>query len=441
MSKKDTLIKGTFILTVTGFLSRIIGFFYRIYLSRTFGAEGVGLYQLVFPVFSLGFSLSAAGIEVALSRLTAQKLSLGKSAEAKQVLFTGIAVSFTISALLLLGIQTHAQWIAERLLLDDRCKNLLITLSYLFPFASIHSCICGYYLGQKQTKRIAFSQLIEQIVRVVSVYLLCSVFVKRLTPLPVEIMVVGLVLGEIAASFYCILTFPGTSYISQEQSRHCFRFFKRAKELLSLSVPLTANRVLLNLLQSVEAVSIPGSLLLYGMTHSEALSLYGILTGMAMPCIFFPSALTGSIATMLLPTIAEAQAQGDKQTLTKLMKKVSASVFSLGCFCTACFLLFGNLMGTLLFHNTTAGKLILILAWICPFMYTNTTWISMLNGLGKTSSSFLINTCGLCIRIGSVCFLIPIFGIIGYLWGLLASQILISLLSVTCLHRIYKQLH
>lgn len=441
MSKKDTLIKGTFILTITGFLSRFIGFFYRIFLSRTFGAEGVGLYQLVFPIFSLGFSLSAAGIEVALSRLTAQKLSLGKENEARQSLFTGLIVSLTFSTIIMFGIQSNALWLAEHVLRDARCSSLLIALSYIFPFASIHSCICGYYLGQKQTKRIAFSQLIEQSVRVISVYLICLFLLKQNTPLPVTITVIGLVLGEILSAFYCVVTFPkhGNTLPCMQKKRSHFLF--RTKELLSLSVPLTANRVLLNVLQSMEAISIPGCLVLFGLTNSEALSLYGILTGMAMPCIFFPSALTGSIATMLLPTIAEVQAQGDQKTLTTIVKKVSACVFSLGCLCTAIFLLFGNLMGSLLFHNSIAGKFILTLAWICPFMYTNTTWISILNGLGRTTSSFLISTCGLCLRIGSVFLLIPSFGIIGYLWGLLTSQILISLLAVSCLHRIYKQFH
>ena len=121
MSKKDTLIKGTFILTITGFLSRFIGFFYRIFLSRTFGEEGMGLYQLVFSVFSLGFSLSVAGIEVALSRLTAQKLSLKKNAEAKQCLFTALLISLTISTMLMLLIQKYSFEIAEYVLLDGRC--------------------------------------------------------------------------------------------------------------------------------------------------------------------------------------------------------------------------------------------------------------------------------------------------------------------------------
>lgn len=439
MSKKDTIIKGTFILTITGFLSRFIGFFYRIFLSRTFRAEGMGFYQLVFPIFALGFSLTSAGIEVALSRLVAQKCALGKQTEAKQSLFAGLLLSLSCSAIVMLLIQSNTRWIARYVLQDIRCAELLLPLSYIFPFASIHSCICGYYLGLKQTKRLAVSQLVEQTVRVLSVWFICACLIRNQKSLPVSIMVIGLVLGEIGAALYCVFTWNRTNSISGTKQNSKSHPFLRMRELLALSAPLTANRVLLNVLQSIEAVSIPASLLLYGLSGKEALSLYGILTGMAMPCIFFPSAITNSIATMLLPTIAEVQTQKDQQMLLHLIKRVSVCVFSLGCFCTAAFLIFGNCIGNLLFHSSAAGKFIITLAWICPFMYSNTTLISILNGLGKVSAAFLINTFGLCIRILSVYLLIPKFGILGYLWGLLGSQFLISVLALCTLKHYFSK--
>lgn len=435
MSKKDTIIKGTFILTLTGFLSRFIGFFYRIFLSHTFGEEGVGLYQLIFPVFALGFSFTTAGIEVALARMVAQKSSLHKHHEAKQALFVGLALSFALSLIVTISIQPSAVWIAEEILGDIRCANLLIIISYAFPFASIHSCISGYYLGLKQTKIPAVSQLIEQTIRVLFVYIISMVFIRQNHILPINIAVLGLVLGEIASSFHCILMFSRQHTDIGHTQYPVSQYLAQTKELVSLSIPLTASRVLLNVLQSIEAVSIPGCLILSGLNSSDALSIYGVLMGMAMPCILFPSAITSSISTMLLPTIAEVQTQNNFPKLTSLIRKVNTSVFLLGCFCTAGFLLTGNMMGRILFHSDTAGKFIITLAWICPFLYSNSTLFSILNGLGKTTSSLLINIVGLLIRIVSVFFFIPVFGIIGYLWGLLLSQLVITLLSIFTLKR------
>lgn len=438
MSKRDSIIKGTFILTLTGFLSRFIGFFYRIFLSHTFGEEGVGLYQLIFPIFALGFSFTTAGIEIALARVVAQKTSLHKHHEALQTLFIGLVISVSLSVLVTLSIQPGAVWIAEEILGDIRCANLLITLSYAFPFASVHSCISGYYLGLKQTKIPAMSQLIEQAVRVLSVYIVSMIFLKQNHALPVSVAVLGLVFGEIASSLHCVLTLSRQQMNIYKESFPLGKYWSQAKELVSLSLPLTASRVLLNILQSIEAVSIPGCLILFGLKSSDALSIYGVLMGMAMPCILFPSAITSSISTMLLPTIAEIQTKNDKQELSVLIKKVNTYVFLLGCFCTAGFLITGNMMGQILFHSETAGKFIIILAWICPFLYSNSTLFSILNGLGKTTSSLLINIAGLLIRIVSVFVLIPAFGIIGYLWGLLASQLVITLLSLWALRKHLK---
>lgn len=439
MSKRDTLIKGTFILTFTGFLSRFIGFFYRIFLSHTFGEEGIGLYQLIFPIFGLCYSFTTAGIEIALSRIIAQKISAKNYRGARQTLFIGTSISLSLSVLVTVFLQLNALWISEHFLRDVRCTNLLIAMSYAFPFSAIHSCICGYYLGIKQTKIPAVSQLIEQAIRVMSVYIICMLMLKHNLSLPVTVAVLGLVFGEIVSSFYCVFTFSRQNPPAQSSGFLLYNHLSQTRELLSLSIPLTANRVLLNILQSVEAVSIPGCLIFSGLSRTDSLSTYGVLTGMAMPCILFPSAITNSISTMLLPTVAEVQLENNRKNLIQIIKKVTFAVFLLGCICTAAFLILGNFMGNLLFHSTMAGKFIITLAWICPFLYTNSTLISILNGLGKATATFLINTVGLLVRIVSVFVLIPKFGIIGYLWGLLGSQCVISGLSLLLIGDVVKR--
>lgn len=435
MSKKNAIIKGTFVLTATGFLSRFIGSFYRIFLSHTFGEEGVGLYQLIFPVFALGFSLTTAGIEIAISRIVAQKHSLHRHAEARRTLFVGLTMSFCLSFCTMFFLQKHAFFIAKNFLHDTRCTNLLLAVSYAFPFSSIHSCICGYYLGLKRTRVPALSQLAEQISRVLFVYGVCYLMSKKHMAPSVSIAVFGLVCGEIISSLYCVFYFSrkkpsGKNTVSKMQGT-----LSAGIELFRLSAPLTANRILLNILQSIEAVSIPSCLILYGLTNSDALRTYGVLTGMALPCILFPSAITNSVSTMLLPTIAEIQTQNDKMHLITLVKKVTLYIFTLGFLCTIGFLMFGNFIGNILFHSTLAGKFILTLSWICPFLYTNNTLISTLNGLGKTTTTFFINTTGLLIRIAGIFILIPKFSIIGYLWGLLVSQCLVTFLSVVFLRK------
>ena len=434
MSKKQSIILGTVILTLTGFLSRFIGFFYRIFLSRVFGEESIGLYQLIFPVYALCISFSISGIETALSRTVARKQALGKPDEAREVLLSGLIAAFFLSLFCTLFLQKNALFIADRLLHDSRCKNMLIILSYAFPFCAIHSCICGYYYGLKETKIPAISQLIEQSTRILSVYIFFFLLLRKGHTVSISIAVSGLVIGELFSTAYAAQIFNCFPCTLTTITNLCKNFPRHLRELLSLSIPLTANRVLINLLQSIEAISIPMQLRRFQYSASESLRIYGVLNGMALPCILFPTAVTSSLSIMLMPAVAEIQAAQDSSSLLRIIKKVSRFCFSLGLFSCLCFLLFGHLLGNILFHSNSAGNFIVTLSWICPFLYVNSSFLSIINGLGKTGWTFLINTFGLSVRILSVFYIIPLFGIQGYLWGLLSSQLLVSLLCILLIY-------
>ncbi|MCI9217595.1 polysaccharide biosynthesis protein [Lachnospiraceae bacterium 42-17] len=438
MSRKHTLIKGTFILTATGFATRFMGFFYRIFLSHAFGEEGVGLYQLIFPIYALCFSFTAAGIETALSRCVARRLTCGQKKEARELLYTSIIFTVALSCIVTILLQYYAPLLSIQFLKDERCTELLVLLSYAFPFAAVHSCIVGYYLGAKETGVPAISQLIEQAVRILSVYLIYRFSLTQENETGVILAVAGLIFGEIASSFYCLFRIRRGSFLAPIKQVKPSAIFFHGKELLFLSCPLTANRVLLNVLQSVESISIPIRLEMFGMLRAEALSTYGVLTGMALPCILFPSAITNSVSTMLLPTVAEIQALNDKREMSSIIQKSVYYCIFLGSACCVFLLAFGDFIGVFLFHSPLAGKFITAMSWLCPFLYTNNTLISILNGIGKTYLSFAINSLSLGIRIASVFIFIPLYGIFGYLWGLLASQIFVFLF---CLGYMYRYIH
>ena len=430
MSTKHAILKGTFILTLTGFATRFIGFFYRVFLSHRFGEEGVGLYQLIFPVYALCFSLTTAGIQTAISRSVAHKVSLGRSQQAKELLYAGLGISIALSFVVTYFLQQNAAFIALHMLSEPRTEPLVIAVSYGLPFAAIHSCIIGYHYGLKQTKIPAIAQMIEQVIRVTAVYIIYMIAVHRSFEISISIAVYGLVIGEFASAFICIRSLHTSGSVRRKGFFALASYTKHLKEISTQSVPLTANRVLINLLHSIEAISIPGRLQAHGASVSSSLSTYGVLTGMALPLILFPSAITNSVSIMLLPTVAEVQAAKDKQEMKRLVKKVTLYCFALGWACTIVFLVFGTWMGRILFNSEATGRFIVTMAWICPFLYTNTTLISIINGLGKATTSFIINSIGLALRIGSVFFLIPMFGIAGYLWGLLASQLVVSALCL-----------
>lgn len=433
MLAKHKLFQGAAVLTVAGLVTRFMGFFFRIFLSHAFGEESVGLYQLIFPVYTLCLAISTAGLQTAVSRMTAEKVSRGKTEEAGNVLRIALCLTLILSFAEVLLIQQNADFIAETFLGDPRCAEMLVIISYALPCAAIHSCICGYSFGIQQTKLPALSQLIEQTSRILFVVLLFT-FMQNTGHTPsIRLAATGIVAGEFASAMFSARMLSMQKPFGRMSSLSALS--GSIRELFSLSAPLTANRAAVTLLQSVEAASIPACLKLYGMSGSEALSIYGVLTGMAMPCILFPSAITNSVGTVLMPAVSATQAVGNRTAMAQLLKKAVGSCLILGLSCCLFFLIFGDLIGTVLFHSSSAGKFILTLAWICPFLYTNTALMSAINGLGKTFFTFLINIAGLLVRIAGVFLAIPRFGIQGYLWGLLASQFLISGLAAVVLLR------
>lgn len=434
---KNPIIIGTAILTATGLISRIIGFFYRIFLSNTIGEEGMGIYQLIFPVSSICFAICAASIQTAISRFVAAEFSSDRHYKQRNVLKAGLLLTMVLSFTTTALVYSFAKPIATYLLLEPRCEGLLRILALSVPFVSIHSCFCGYYYGLKKANIPAFSQMVEQIIRVISVWIIWKICLEKGVNLTAAGAVAGSLISDIAAVIYLLLAFFWTEAtpIKEKKEASTRYFFPMIKQISLMAAPLTANRLVLNIMQSAEAVLIPSRLKMYGMTSEQALSVYGVLTGMAMPFIFFPSALSNSVSVMLLPAIAEAQSQGSDRQIQKATGTNIRFCLWLGILFTAVFLLFGSQMGIYIFDSKLAGKFITILAWLCPFMYLTTTMGSILNGLGKTSTIFTHNMISLSIRLSIVVFLIPKYGILAYLWGMLLSQLILALLHLIAIRK------
>ncbi len=435
-SHRSPLITGTIILTITGFVSRFIGFFYRIFLSRLFGAEGMGIYQLISPVLALSFSLTVAGIQTAISKYVAGETISKDYRSSAAHLFTGLVLSMTVSILCTMGIYCYADEIAVHFLLEARTAPLLRIIALSIPLATVHSCINGYFYGIRETSVPALCQLSEQIIRVGSVYVIYYFCLQKgLTP-TISFAVVGLVIGESASMLVSLIAarahFANTvpkNYGPLLQINFS-SFVETAKRLLTLAIPLSLNRIIINFLQSIEAIFIPNRLMSYGYDNGTALSVYGVLTGMALPLIFFPSAITNSICVLLLPIVSEADAADNMGTIRKAVHKSIRYGFWLGVLFTTLFLLSGKFLGRFLYQSDLAGSFILVLSFLCPLMYIASTLNSILNGLGKTGATFAYSMISLLVRLGFVFFAIPKFGIHGYLYGLIASQMVQTLLCM-----------
>lgn len=444
--RNRTFIKGTLILTLTGLLSRVIGFFYRIYLSRLFGEEGMGIYQLLSPVLALSFSLCAAGIQTAISKYVAASVAKRNCKDSYRYLFTGLFLSLLLSVPCMLLLLMFSDFVAVHFLLEARTASMLRIIALSIPAGAVHSCINGYYYGIKKTMLPSSTQIIEQFMRFFCV-LAADFLARRSHTVPhINAAVVGLVVGECAAMLISLLAIYFRFYREEagagKSSLPCSNAgafgisrFHAVKNLLVLAFPLTVSRIVVNLLQSVEAVAIPSRLCRYGYDSVTALSVYGVLTGMALPLLFFPNALTGSMSLLLLPMVSEADAKGNTDAVKNTTLKTIQSCLLLGAACTLFFFLSGPFLGRFLFHSELAGRYIRSLSLLCPFLYLCTTLSGILHGLGKAVSVFFVNVFSLSLRLLFVFFLIPAFGIDCYILSMVLSQLLSAFFYLFLLYR------
>ncbi len=424
---KSKLAKGTIILTIAGFISRILGFFYRIWLSDQLGSELLGIYQMIFPISSVCYTIYASGIQTAISKLTAERKS------SLSVFFHGLSLSLFLSLVLSFCLYETAPFLATKFLLEERTITPLRLLSFMFPFGAISSCCNGYYYGKSNSKFPAISQLTEQIIRIACAYAI-AFFFQAIT-FSCELAVLVLVIGEAFAALISILSLLISECHGKWKKKHHFGK-NNFKDVTFLALPLTSHRLIINLLHSFEATLVPFTLQQSGLSKTTSLSLYGILNGMAFPFIFFPTALTSSLSVLLLPVVSKAKQENNTHYLSKVIRLSLTFSGILGFFCTAFFLLFGDFLGNFVFHESLAGTYITILSWLCPFMYLSSTLSSILNGLGKVYHTFTISILSLCVKIAILLLLVPKFGMPAYFFSLLSSQIFTTLAETIVLKKV-----
>ena len=431
--KLSPIITGTVVLTMASLITRLIGFFYRMFLSSRFGEEGMGIYQLTSPVLALSYALCVSGFQTAISKFVAAEAGKENQRNCVSVLFSGLLFSLLLGIPCTVLIYCNANFIGEFLLSEIRTAPLIRIIALSVPLSCIHSCFNGYYLGLKKAGISASAQLLEQIIRVLSVFTIAQLLLKNGQTPSLCLAAIGLLAGESASTLFSVLVFAGMSRkICTDKFPQAGSFHRSAfiGPIIKMAFIVNVNRIIVNLFASAETILLPQSLEKSGLSGPEALSVYGVLCGMVLPLLLFPNALTGSISVMLLPAVSEANEKNQKDRIRSLTSRTFFFCFSLGILCMIFFLLTGNLLGQVMFASQTAGDYIVKLSFICPLLYLSSALGSILNGKGKTIHCLITQVTGLIIRILFLLLFIPIYGIGAYILGLIISQFVSTAMSM-----------
>jgi stage V sporulation protein B len=390
----ESFLRGALILAASGLVVKLLGAFYRIPFSRMVGSEGVGLYQMAYPIYITLIALSTSGVPIAISMLVAERGARGDRFGARQVFLVALVLMFLFGLLLSVGLYHSAPYLAEHVLDDARAYYSLVSIAPAILVISVTSAFRGYFQGWQLMWPTALSELVEQCLRVVTVFWAAYMLLAR----GVEFAAAGAAFGAFTGGcgsllvLCCVLLWfergIGGRLHPGRWGRVALSLLSGAGQLLqrmlAYALPVSACSMVLPMVQTIDAIIIPNRLQAAGFSFHQATAMFGELSGMAGTLVYLPAIFTVSLAASLVPNIAAALARNRSREINE-RAAIAVRISILFCLPSAIGLaVLGTPLSTLLFADPQAGP---VTSWLAPsalFSGLQQTTSGILQGMGCT---------------------------------------------------------
>ena len=424
---------GTLLLTITGLVNQLLGFVYRILLSRLVGAEVMGLYQLVMPVFSVLLSVTAIGLTAAVANLTAEYRALGREGAAEQVLRRCLVLLACLLVLPTLALLVFSDPISVYILGDARTRLGLLLLPPCVLLTGVENLHKHAFYGAGLVRPPAFSEVLEQVVRTCAVLGLLLLFLPQNPERTVGLIVAGMVICEVFSA--CTLTLLWHRRQGGGGERERGRVLDR--RIAKVALPVAATALLGNLMGSACAVIIPQKLVEGGMELSQAVSAFGVLFGMSLPMLGLPTAFISALGLVLMPKLSQAAALGRWQEVRRRVSGAMLATSVLMLPAMALLAVLGPDLGVLLFREPTAGAYLPPLAVSVALSCYRSVLACSLNGVGRQAAAARNALLAGAAELGLTALTvgIPGVGLKGYVLSALVSELLGVVLNLVSLCR------
>lgn len=417
--RSTSFVKGAAILAAAGFFTRFLGAVYRIPLARLIGAEGFGLLDMAYPIYSLFLTASIAGFPSAISRIIAEKEARGERRAALIVLRVALTVMLVTGGVSSVVLFMAAKPLAASVFKNPKAAAAIAAIAPALLFVTLSSAFRGFFLGVQYVTPSAVSQVIEQLVRVgtmIAAALLLMPNVERAA----AGAAFGAVTGGIFGLAYLIIAFAvftrsapvgpslapepagrgaqarqrggrgreGARRAARSRSVHhedAMGFWGIAKEIFVLAIPIALGASIYPIIRSIDAALVPTRLLSLGFSREEATALYGQLSGMALPIVNLPTVITTALSTSILPAITEAVSIGNIRQAEARASQGIRLTFLLALPAAAGLWLFATPIMNLLYDRPEAGGVLAAMALAVVFICLQQTTSGVLTGAGAVS--------------------------------------------------------
>lgn len=432
--KKTVFIKNAAILTISSLILRFAGIVFKVWLATKIGAEGIGLYQLVFSVYMFAATFATSGICTAVTRLVSEELVVGNKTGIKKIINRCIGLSCVIAVFSIAILFFGANFISTSLLRESRAALSLKILAFSLPFMGICSCLKGYFIVRRKAAPSSVSQLLEQAVRIVVIMWLVAKYNRFGLEYTCAAVLFGDTIAEAVSCFYVYIRYKSDFKKLKITSPITRKPYRLLPAISHIALPITSGRYLNSLLRMIENVLVP-ICLSNSVFGGNGMSLFGMIKGMALPLLFFPSTLLGAMSTLLLPEISEAAVRGRTGVVRSVVSRIIKTTSLVSIIFSALFLVGGKNLGLLIYGSKDVGFLLCALSPIVPFMYLDAISDGILKGLDQQRFTFRTSVGDSAIRILLVLLLLKRFGIYGFIGIMYFSNLFTCALNVNRLSK------
>ncbi len=386
--KKNIFLKNIITLIIGTLLTRLLGFVIRIIFTRSLNADGINLYSLVLPTYSLFLALTQMGLPVAISTIVARnKVSF------KKIATSILPVIIILNIVMILIILNTAPYIACNLLNNSDAILPIKSMSLVLPFVSISSLLKGYYFGKQKMYPYTISNVLEQIVRLGIILLILPKLLLKGYIYAVSGFIALSVLSEIVQILIFLLFLPNRINIKNIKYDNTI-----TKDILSLSVPSIGGRLLGNVLYFLEPVILIKTLMFFGYSNGFIVNEYGIYNAYTLPLLMIPSFLVQAVSTALVPEISKAYSKNDKYMIKKRLKQSLTITFSLSVLTNIIVFLFPEFLLDIIYNTTKGATYIKCLAFAFAFYNLEGPLNSALSAINKPKEAFMASSIGAIIK-------------------------------------------
>lgn len=430
-NKYESYKSGAVKLMIAGLIVRLFGFVNRIYMSNLIGAEGMGLYQLTFPVYSLIILTLTSGVSITVSGMAAKERALGHAKGARRVAKAAFYLLLFAGSIAALAMIIFGKQISSAILGDSRTYLSLILLAPCIPIVASASAIKGYFYGMAKVTPTAISQIVEQIARILFIVIFAQKIAGTNLTYACAILTISSAVGEMANLAVVSVAFFKYSKEDGHSGKMTFsELTKTSGYIAKQAAPISLNRFIVSVMGTIETIILPLRFIAGGLNYQSSLAMLGRLSGMAMPLIMFPTIVTSSLSTTLVPAISGALAAGNRRLAQQRISRCIRISCLMGFFFFGFFATFGNQIGDMLYPGQNTGNLLQKLAVYCIIVYLQQTMTGILNGLGKHGFSLFSTSTGYVIRMSFIWFTVPIKGVDGYIAGMLISSAVTAIINL-----------